>query len=697
MRQCSLIILLLLAAAPAWAQVWTPLGPPGGDVRVLAVDPARPTRIFLGTADGHIFGSEDSGAHWSLLGRASSRLDAVITAIVVDPRDGKVLYASSWARDSDLGGGIFRSGDGGRTWSAAGLAGQAVRALVMAPSDPNVLVAGTLDGAYRSQDGSKTWERISPEHHAELRNFDSLAIDPRDPQTIFAGTFHLPWKTTDGGREWKPIHAGMIDDSDVMSLLIDGADSQRIYASACSGIYRSDDSAAQWRKIQGIPYTARRTYAITQDPKQPASVYAATSEGLWKTADGGMTWQRMTPDSWVVNTVVVTGGNPGRVVIGTEELGVLASDDGGEHFQDANAGFEHRQILALGLDAKRSGRILAVLAHAPEPILAMEDDGRSWSPLGPGLRAEEALRVYAAPDDSWWVSLARGGLMHYDAGKKSWLQVGMVLGEDAEGKSPTSRAGGKSVVGAQQGVPLQTRNTRKSGTSKSANGPKPFKNVVTDMAFSSNEWFAATGAGLLVSADHGATWKPKPIGPMDTLPVQSVRASMNGERIRVVSQRGLVFSDDGGNSWTWHDLPLNSGGAVTLYVQPGDENTLVATARNGLYISRDAGKTWQQAASGLPSTPVQGFAATGGIFVASMSTGGLYVSSDSGRTWARVPGALAEGFFAAVAATNEPGVIFAASATEGVFKIEWPALKAARADGPHAPENQAAIEEPGQF
>ena len=270
MRKGSLIVLMVLVAAAARAQSWKPLGPPGGDVRALAADPARPSRIFLGTADGHIFGSVDSGARWTLLGRASSRLDAVITAIVVDPRDGNVLFASSWTRDAATGGGVFRSADGGSTWSAAGLAGQAVRALAMAPSDPNVLVAGTLDGVYRSLDASKTWERISPEHHEELRNLDSLAIDPRDPQTIYAGTFHLPWKTSDGGRTWRPIHEGMIDDSDVMSLLIDGANPQRIYASACSGIYRSDDSAAQWRKIQGIPYTARRTYAIAQDPKQPA-------------------------------------------------------------------------------------------------------------------------------------------------------------------------------------------------------------------------------------------------------------------------------------------------------------------------------------------------------------------------------------------------------------------------------------------
>jgi len=682
MRKVLLIVWLLSAGAAARAQSWKPLGPPGGDVRALAADPSRPARIFLGTADGHIFKSEDSGAHWTIAGRASSRLDAVITAIVVDPRDGNVLFASSWTRGAGAGGGVFRSADGGRTWKAAGLAGQAVRALALAASDPNVLVAGTLDGVYRSLDASQSWQRISPEHSEEMRNFDSLAIDPRNPQIVYAGTFHLPWKTADGGRTWKPIHEGMIDDSDVMSLLIDGSDSKRVYASACSGIYRSDNAAAQWRKIQGIPYTARRTYAIAQDPKLPGNVYAATSEGLWKTADGGLSWKRTTPEFWVVNTVVVAEGKPGRVLIGTEELGVLASDDGGEHFEDANAGFDHRQILALGLEAKRPGRVLAVLAHAPEPILATEDNGRTWSPLGPGLRAEQALRVYAAPDDAWWVSLARGGLMRYDAGKMIWKAAGRMVGESTD-----------AAIGAGHASPSQGTQGGRKPSAKARNGAWALQDVVTDMAFSSNKWYAATNGGLLVSADRGVTWRLKPVGPLTSLPVESVRVSADGRRIRVVSLRGLVFSEDGGESWTWHDLPLQSGGALTLDARPGDENTLIATAHNGLYISRDAGKTWRQAASGLPSTPVQDFAATGGVFVASMQTGGLYVSSDLGRTWDRVPGTLADGFFAAVAASNVPGVIFAASATEGLYLVEWPGSTASNTGYSGRGEQQPAREE----
>jgi photosystem II stability/assembly factor-like uncharacterized protein len=137
---------------------------------------------------------------------------------------------------------------------------------------------------------------------------------------------------------------------------------------------------------------------------------------------------------------------------------------------------------------------------------------------------------------------------------------------------------------------------------------------------------------------------------------------------------------------------LSSGGAVTLDAQPGDENTLVASAHNGLYISRDAGKTWLQAASGLPSTPVQDFAATGAVFVASMRTGGLYVSSDSGRTWDRVPGTLADGFFAAVTPSNEPGAIFAASATEGLYLVKWPGSAASGGWSPSRPGEQTARE-----
>jgi photosystem II stability/assembly factor-like uncharacterized protein len=671
MIKCSIFVLLavLMVSPVVCGQTWKPLGPPGGDVHSLAVDPVHPGWVFLGTADGHVFGSEDAGEHWALLGRVSARQDAVVTAMVVDPRDTSVVFASAWTQDPAAGGGVFRSRDGGRTWRPAGLEGQAVRALAIAPSDPDTLVAGTLDGIYRTSDSAKTWARISPDHHQELRNFDSVAIDRSDTQTIYAGTYHLPWKTIDGGRTWKPIHEGMIDDSDVMSLLVDRGVPGRIYASACSGIYLSENNAAQWKKIQGIPYAARRTYVIAQDPKHTSNVYAATSEGLWKTSDAGMTWRRTTPENWVVNAVVVPEGQQGRIVIGTEQLGVLTSDDDGEHFHDANVGFSHRQILALALDPARSGRVLAVLANAPEPVLTTDDGGKAWLPLGPGLRTAQMLCVYSAPD-GWWASLAHGGLMRYDAQKQFWQRAAMVIGEAAA-------------------VPSVSRLAPRSSGSARTNKRVPhlLQQIVNDMAFSSVRWFAATENGLLASTDHGTSWTLNPIGPLSTLPVHSVRVSSNGELLWVVSLRGLAFSIDGGKSWTWHDLPMTAGGALTLDTDPADAKTLISIARNGLYISRDSGNTWEQAGAGLPSTPVQDLAISGGVFLASMRTGGLYVSSDSGRTWERIAGSLADGFFPAVIANSDAGVILAASATDGLYSVEWSGPAAATIASTIAPLN----------
>lgn len=629
---------------PAVAQTWRSMGPPGGDVRALAADPLDPQRIYLGSADGHIFASRDGGRRWELLGRAGTRLDAVVTAILVHPRQPEILFAATWTLDpggdDGKGGGVFRSTDAGRTWESAGLAGQAVRAVAMAPSNPDVLVAGTLDGVYRTRDAGRTWERISPEGHEEIRNLDSVAIDPRNPEVIYIGTYHLPWKTMDGGRSWSAIHTGMIDDSDVMSIEIDSTNPQRIYASACSGIYRSDNGGALWRKIQGIPYSARRTHVIRQDPLQPRTLYAGTTEGLWKTPDAGATWRRMTPRDWVINALVVDAAEPDRLVMGTEKLGILVSEDGGRTFQASNDGFNHRQLVAVALDHEKPGRVLAILTNAPEPALATDNDGLTWEPLGPGLRGQALRGVYASPN-GWWVALERGGLMRYDEQHKAWVRAGTAVGEAAV-------------------------TTDRRGRRVSAAGPRQLQHVVEDMAFSRDAWYAATAAGLLVSGDQGATWSLFPVAPLP-VPVRSVRVSRDGRNLWVVSMRGMIFSRDAGETWTWHDLPYEAG--VPWRLEIADEKTLLALADEGLYLSRDAGRTWQKLASGLPAAPVKDLAIVGDVFLASMRTGGLYLSRDRGKTWARIEGDLGEGHFPAVGALEGAEFIFAASSTEGLYAV----------------------------
>src|SRR5690242_15326030 len=103
---------LTLFPSVARAQEWRAMGPPGGDARVLASDPANARRLFLGTTDGHIFLSDDAGEHWVLAGRAGNRRDSVVTAIVVDAHNSNHVLVSTWTRDGEQGGGVFQSEDG---------------------------------------------------------------------------------------------------------------------------------------------------------------------------------------------------------------------------------------------------------------------------------------------------------------------------------------------------------------------------------------------------------------------------------------------------------------------------------------------------------------------------------------------------------------------------------------------------------
>jgi photosystem II stability/assembly factor-like uncharacterized protein len=625
---------LLLVSLGANAQSWRSLGPDGGDVFALAMDSHDPKILYLGCADGHIFGSRDAGDHWQILGRAGRSQNAVVTSIVVDAQNSQQLYAGTWTRElHGEGGGVFRSTDAGIHWTNAGLDGHAVRALAQAPSDPQELVGGALDGVFVSSDAGATWHRISPVNDPELHNVDSIAIDPRNPKIIYAGTFHLPWKTTDGGAHWAPIHSGMIDDSDVFSLVVDRQNPERVFASACSGIYRSDNGGTLWMKIQGIPFSARRTHIVLQDPSHPEVVYAGTTEGLWKASSGGSEWKLMTPANWVINSMVVEPGSD-RVVIGTDQLGVLVSDDGGEFFRVSNQGFDHRQVTAFALDPRRPGHLLAVLANAPEAMLETSDDGRTWFPLGGRLVPDEILGVYASPR-GWLVALKKGGLELYAPNFRLWSAFGQIAGPDTQ----------------------------------------PFHAVVNGFAFGRERWFAATEQGLFVSTDGGNTWSAVRLVHAN-LPAVSIVASPDGRTLWVASSGGMLYSQDSGANWSWRDLPIQSGGVIGM--QSGGGKTLLASSERGLYISRDDGTTWTLAGHGLPASPPEEIAVTGEVWIASMRSGGLYISKDLGATWNREQSTVADGFFPVISAARAPDTVYVASATEGVYSVEVEANSATK-------------------
>ena len=656
---------VLFASPGVHGQTWKSLGPDGGDARALAADPGRPKVVYLGTTDGHIFGSEDAGRHWQLLGQAGASRKAVVTSILVDPRDPERLFASTWTLEKQgEGGGVYRSDDGGRSWHPSGLNGHAVRALAAAPSDPDTLVAGALDGVFRSRDSGKNWEMLTPANDPELRNFDSLAIDPSDPDTIYAGTFHLPWKTSDGGRDWVAIHDGMIDDSDVLSLAVNPSNREEVFASACSGIYRSGDAGAHWRRVQGIPESSRRTLVIRFDPGNLSTLFAGTTAGLWKSTDGGTRWRQISPGDWVVNALLVSppSDEPGsaHLLLGTEQRGVVMGTGASGEFEAANEGFQHRRVVALTLDRGNPKRLGAVLANASEPVVQTNDGGETWSPLGLGSDSALVRKLFSMPD-GWWAPVASGGLLRLDAKSDKWVREGVLLGRSAPGND-----GATSTA-----YPARTKTA--------------FRAVVNDLSFSDTDWFAATEEGLFRSSDAGKSWSPLWFSSLP-LPVNSVRVSADGAKIRIVSSHGMVFSDDAGRSWKWHDLPLESYGPLRLEV--ADESTLLVTSLAGLYVSRDGGATWTKAEHGLPSSPVEDLLVRRDLWAVSIAQGGLYISRDRGANWNRIEGPVGSASadsFSVLESTSMAEAIYAGSANDGLYLLDLshPSVLATRLDSGH--------------
>jgi photosystem II stability/assembly factor-like uncharacterized protein len=600
-----LAALLFLSAWPAWAQQWEPLGPEGGSVRSLAFDSKNPDRIFLGTSAGRLYLSSDGGASWSRWAHLGAPAEMVLDHVVIDPSNSRNMYIAAWnAQAPNSDGDLFRSQDGGKRWEVApDLHGKSIRALVMAASDPRTLVAGGLDGVFRTSDGGETWQRISPEHHAEIQNVESVAIDPANPDIIYAGTWHLPWKTEDGGKTWHSIKKGVIDDSDVFSIVVDAQNPANLYISACSGIYRSDSAGELFRKIQGIPYSARRTRVLKIDPSDRNVVYAGTTEGLWKTTDGGATWKRMTGANVVVNDVMIDPRHPARLLLATDRGGVLASDDGGVTFAASNRGFTHRQVAALVVDQTDSHVVYAGLLNDKEfgGVFVSRDRGQTWSQLSDGLDGRDVFVLRQAADNSLLAGTDHG-IFLLPAGGSRWIpRNGANVDKTAPAKSAAARSG--------------LLNTR-----------------ILDLQVASHKWFAVTSSELLVSPDSGLTWSrlavPGLTGPLSL--------AVADRMVVAASTNTLAISADGGETWlpTTHlqtDFSVNG-----VFVDSGGNIWLAA--QDGLFRSSDAGESWKKM-NGLRLANVVSIEFDGAperILVTGAASSSVYESLDHGRTWAPI-------------------------------------------------------------
>ena len=663
----SLTAILLLSgtfgvaqSTSAPSQTWISVGPDGGDVRTLSADPANPSRVLLGTSAGQIYQSEDSGKTWHRFVRIGKGNDYVVDHIIFDPKQPGVIYVAAWTLESE-GGAVFKSIDNGHTWQAlSSLEGKSVRSMAIAASDPNTLVAGTLDGVYRTRNGGQTWEHISPETSGEIKNIESIAIDPSNADVIYAGTWHLPWKTGDGGKTWHNIKSGIIDDSDVFSIIIDPKRPDVVYASACSGIYRSESAGELFHKIQGIPFSARRTRVLKQDPGNSNVVYAGTTEGLWKTADAGKTWSRITTTDVIVNDVLVDIRSPEHVLLATDRGGVLASNNAGASFEPSNLGFAHRQVAALAIDPEDQNTLYTGLVNDKRygGVFVSHDQGMHWKQMNAGLEGRDvfALRkvgtsVLAGTSNGVFI-LDRDAACCAStktAGLERWR--------------PIDRISNETTVTVRKAT-----KTRKALTRKVVK-PGLLRARVTDVEVDGKKWIAASTQGLFTSSNMGRTWQGGSLlGHPD---LSLVRLS---PKLMVAAGRNfLLSSPDRGETWREAKLPKVIA-SIRDVAFSGDGSIWLA-CREGLYRSKDDGENWER----LLKLPVVDLASvfydseSKRMLVTAMKSTEVFSSEDEGQSWQhRDSGWLLRSI------TNNGGRLLAFTAFDGVV-IEKLATESAEA------------------
>jgi len=588
-----IVLTLGLGCAQIHAVSWFPFGPDGGSARAFAADPHDHSHLYLGAANGCIYQSRDGGKKWERLARIDNRDDLVIDNIKVDPSDPKHIVVGAWVLKD---GGIYVSRDGGATWtSRPDMRGQSVRSLTYAPSQPKILVAGTLEGVFRSEDGGEHWERISPKDNAEIHEVESVAVDPVDADIIYAGTWHLPWKTIDGGKNWTSIKKGIIDDSDVFSIVVDPKQPNVVYLSACSGIYKSEDGGAKFtggvgaNKAQGIPSTARRTRVLMQDPNHLDTVFAGTTEGLYRTFDAGEYWMQTTAADVIVNDVYVDPADSKHVLLATDRRGVLASDDGGDSFLPSNVGFSARQITAFVEDAQRPATVYVGVVNDKESggVFVSHAGWQNWSHLSDGLEGHDVFSLAQAPDGTILAGTEHGIFRLKDA---VWQRTGEDGSTANAVAAPAAIAEAAPAPIRQRSVgkgPARQRQVAKVRAAAAAPALKDFSGSVYGFALTGETLYAATSQGVLRSPSSGTTWSV--VAAIPTGEWRFVAASKTN--VAAASLNMLEVSADRGVTWQTVALPAKVTQVSALSVD-GQGGIWIAD-RDGIYFSAAKGANWQ--------------------------------------------------------------------------------------------------------
>jgi photosystem II stability/assembly factor-like uncharacterized protein len=669
---------------------WRMIGPfRGGRTRAAAGVPDQPNVFYVGQVDGGAWKSTDYGRTWSPIFDGQDTQS--IGAIAVAPSDSNVVYVASGEGlhrpDLSVGDGIYRSADAGKTWTHLGLRdGQQIPAIAVDPTNANRIFAAVLGhpygpnverGIFRSEDGGKTWTKVL--YKDENTGGSDVVIDPGNPQVIYASLWNErlgPWeddnsyagttgglfKSTDGGATWKPLTNGLPKDLLQINVAIAASDPQRLYATLSTkeegsgyasgaglGVYRSDDGGASWRKITDDPRPAMKIGGgdlpvPVVDPKNSDIVYS-TSIVTCRSEDGGKTWisLRGAPGGDDYQNLWINPRNP-KILLLVSDQGALVSVNGGESWSSwynqptaqlyhvaATNSFPY-QVCAgqqesgsvctstRGNDGEITFRdwhpagIIEYGYAAPDPLdpNIVYGAGRTEvsrydrvtgqvqniTPLPMkkrGFRADRTQPIQFSPVDPHRLYYAANHLFETTDAGQTWKTISPDLSQQKTGQPPS--------------VPTLTpkeQNERRGVIYSIAASYKTTQTI-----------WAGTDDGLVwITRDGGANWTnitPPGVAPwskiaqIDASRFDDDSAYVAVSRFRVDDLRPYIFrTHDGGKTWTSISAGLPDNAPVNAVradpVQPG---LLYAATEHAVWTSFDDGKHWGPLQYNLPHTSMR--------------------------------------------------------------------------------------------
>jgi photosystem II stability/assembly factor-like uncharacterized protein len=638
-RRLALAFLLTLTHL-AFAQVdparfaemrWRHIGPFRGGRTVAAVGiPSQPNVFFIGVNNGGVWKTTDYGRVWTPV--FDDQPTGSIGAIAIAPSNPDVIYVGSGEGlhrpDLSTGNGIYKSTDGGRSWTHLGLRdGQQIPMIAVDPKNPDRLFVAVLGhpygpnkerGIFRSLDGGKTFENVL--HRDEDTGAIDVIIDPSNAGIVYAALWEArqgPWengaftgpgtgvyKSTDGGTTWRPLTNGLPSGESLgrAGLEVAQSNSKRLYMIAgtkpdSGGLYRSDDGGETWTRIN----TDSRLWGrpgdfneVRADPKNADVVYVGNIV-TWKSIDGGKTFTalRGAPGGDDYHRIWINPNDP-NIILNASDQGAVITVNGGatwsSWYNQPTA-----QMFHINADNAFPYRVCGGQQESGSACVPSRgDEGqitfRDWTPVG----VEEY--GYAVPDPLDPDIVYGGRITRYDRRTR--------LAEDVTPKP--LRSADYRVVRTQPSIfsPADPRILYYASNTlwRTANGGKSWTQISPDLT--RKEWAVPANVGKYIGTPAA---QPRQRGVIYTI----APSPLNVNRIWIGTDDGLIHVTASGGT-TWSDVTPKElvpwAKVSILEASHFDESTAYAAIntlrlddlRPHIYRTRDGGKTWTHITNGIP-------------------------------------------------------------------------------------------------